>query len=89
MIYPDVTSAENRPDIFVKKGVGLIAWERLILDTDGNIVYCQWRSITGGGPNKSARSHKRLIVELNRTAMWLLVLSDLGKRIKNSCGRVV
>lgn len=27
MIYPDVTSAENRPDIFVKKGVRLIAWE--------------------------------------------------------------
>lgn len=27
MIYPDVTSAENRLDIFVKKGVGLIAWE--------------------------------------------------------------
>lgn len=27
MIYPDVTSAENRPDIFVKKGVGLIGWE--------------------------------------------------------------
>lgn len=58
------------------------------------MLYFQWLSgdviITGGGPNKTARSHKRLIVEVNSTAMRFLVLSDLRKRIKNSCGgRVV